>query len=72
MKKTLGEKNMVASVSLGDDLLVPYSDSKVFAEIDDKKGEIYILIKNSKENSNDIKLFFKETGVNVEDVNEEK
>lgn len=72
MKKTLGEKNMVASVSLGDDLLVPYSDSKVFAEIDDTKGEIYILIKNSKEDSSDIKLFFKETGVNVEDVNEEK
>jgi len=68
MKKQLSQKRMKASVSIGDDLVVPYTESKVYASYEENTGEIYILIKNPKNPSKDIKLFFKENDLEYEEI----
>jgi hypothetical protein len=68
MKKQLSEKNMKASVSIGEELLIPYTESRVYGAFEDDKGEIYILIKNVKNPSKSIKLFFKEKDLEYEEI----
>jgi len=68
MKKQLSEKNMKASVSIGEELLIPYNESRVYGAFEDDKGEIYILIKNVKNPSKSIKLFFKEKDLEYEEI----
>lgn len=72
MKKKLGHRNMVASISVGDDLIIPYVNSQVFSEIDETKGEIYILVKNINDESKNVKLFFKESSLDYTEVQDEE
>lgn len=57
--KKLKYKNMKASVSAGEDLLIPYLDSMVFAEIEGE--EIFVLVKSKKDPNKFVKIFFKES-----------
>jgi hypothetical protein len=68
MAKQLGFKNIKASIALGEELIIPYTQSKVFADIDDKTGELFILVKHAKDPSIHMKLFFKEDGTGDDDV----
>lgn len=75
MAKQLGYKNIKASIALGEELIIPYTQSKVFADIDDKTGELFILVKHTKDPSIHLKLFFKEEEPgddNVEIIEETK
>lgn len=76
MKKELQlKKELIASIAVGEKLLIPYSNSKVFAAFDNDRGELFILIKDSTNESNSVKLFFKEIDmaeiVKEEDIKEE-
>lgn len=74
MARQLGFKDIKASIALGDDLIIPYNTSKVFADFDDKTGELYILVKNAKDPNKHVKIFFKEddTAVIIEETKTKK
>lgn len=57
MNKQLSKKDIQMSVSIGTDVIVSYLDSEVFAEIEG--DEIFMLIKNKKDPSKDVKIFVK-------------
>jgi hypothetical protein len=57
------KEGIKASISIGEDLIIPYNSSQVFSEI--VGDEVYILIKDTKDPSKQIKLFFK-NNVNID------
>lgn len=57
--RKLKYKTMKASIAVGDELVVPYNDSEVFADIEG--DEIFVLIKNKKDPNKFIKLFFRDS-----------